>query len=70
MVYLIAPTPVAWKVIDWLEGFSNAIHRPFVQHFAAFAGFQMAQCVARSLGDSWASCHHYDNILAKAIDRR
>jgi len=43
------------KVIRLLQDLSNAIGRTFVRHFTRF---QLTRRVARSLGDSWASCSY------------
>ena len=44
------------KVTRLLQDLSDAIRRAFVRHFALF---QLTRRVARSLGDSWASCICY-----------
>jgi len=41
MAYQIAATAVTLKVIHWLQAFSNAIHRTFMQHFTRF---QLTMC--------------------------
>jgi len=55
MAYWIAPFSLTSNDIESLFAvarLTNGIRRTFVQHFALF---QLTQCVARSLGDSWAS---------------
>jgi len=55
------------KVIRLLQELSNAIRRTFVRHFARF---QLTQRVARSLGDSWASCLEHSVVaLCRACER-
>jgi len=55
MTYQMAPTPVTLNDLADLSpaAIKAATPRPFVQHFTKF---QMTQCVAQSIGDSWASC--------------
>ena len=61
----MAPTPVT---LNNLEDHSQVMalfkcnFSPFVRHFARF---QKTQCVARSLGDSWASCKCSPKVAAK-----
>ena len=41
------------KVVRWMRCFLHTLPRSFVQHFSRF---QMTQCIARFLRDSWTSC--------------
>ena len=55
MAYWIAPFLLTSNDIEShfaVARLTNGIRRTFVQHFALFP---LTQCVARSLGDSWAS---------------
>jgi len=51
--------PMTLKVIRLMQDLSNAIRRTLVRHLAQF---YLTRRVARSLGDSWASCQVYTRI--------